>query len=63
VISLYYYALIVKKMFLESFSFESEFKLSFLEALLLIICAIPVVFLGIFWGRTSLFLERALNMF
>jgi NADH-quinone oxidoreductase subunit N len=63
VISLYYYALIVKKMFLESFSFESEFKLSFLEALLLIICAIPVVFLGIFWGKTSLFLERALSMF
>jgi len=63
VVSLYYYALIVKKMFLESFSFESEFKLSFLESLLLIICAIPVVFLGIFWGKPLLFLERALNMF
>jgi len=63
VVSLYYYALIVKKMFLESFSSEKEFKLLFLESLLLIICAIPVVFLGIFWGKPFIFLERALNMF
>lgn len=62
VVSLYYYALIVKKMFLEE-SPSSEFKISFLESILLIICSIPVIFLGLFWGKILLFLEEALNMF
>lgn len=62
-VSLYYYALIIKKMYLEQFGASTEFRLSFLEGFLLLVCAVPVVLLGIFWGNINFFLEKALDMF
>lgn len=62
VIALYYYARIVKAMFLEEALDDTKVQVSTFPALVLILLAIPTLLLGIYWAPVKNFVDVSFQM-
>ena len=61
VISLYYYAYIIREMFLEKPENETRIVLSPLHAVTLLLLVVPTVVLGIYWEQLMTYVSKSLQ--